>query len=674
MSSSAATIQREFPRSGERHARALAIVVLAALTVFVIAFAVDWRLPGLYMDAVNPEYFLPGIIDPTAPGNRPWILPGNLLASRFPVFTGSVYHGSTQLYFALPFMALLGVDLATLRIVQGLVGCAILALMALYAGRSISGTKGTLAASSMVLLALDPSFVMTLRTQAYSCLFPLLLLLASMLLLRDGGRDPLWRGLRLVLSGALFGLSVFSYFIFAFFLPALVWMLFRRSDPAHSRRRVWDAALWTSASIVGYLPFAAGMFLIQHRVGGFKALLHWLHDHGDRLQMMGANLSVFDRILAVFADARSVVTGKWPWLMILQHHSGDVMGSLKAGVLVALPLLVLFFARKAQDGDKHALRAPLLFVCSFLACASIFGERLDGHHYTTILPFLYAAFGCACAVLWPFERGKAVTQPSRRDLGAASIVVLALLGVGSMNLLNFLHFHRDLEASGGAGLYSDAIDRFSLDVLANEPRATVYFPDWGYVMPFTFLTRASVAQLDSIDPRRIQREVCEGKPQFVVFTGVANTEKFDLVAQLARQPKPDLALWTQRDGVPVFQAARFAPRTDCAAGETTAMATPNTSSDAPSIEIDPASSSTCWFLSPITATVRWNAKIPSLRRAEVWIAPGGGKLQPWTGGGQRDEARTGPWAAPGMQFVLVDPATKEHLAATEIAAVPCPLH
>jgi len=670
MSSSATTIQRQLPRSGERHARALAIVVLAALAVFAIAFALDWRLPGLYMDAVNPEYFLPGILDPSAPGNRPWILPGNLLASRFPVFTGSIYHGSTQLYFALPFMALLGVDLATLRLVQGLVGCVILALMALYTGRSLSATKGALAASSMVLLALDPSFVMALRTQAYSCLFPLMLLLASMLLLRDG-RDRPWRGLRLVVGGALFGLSVFSYFIFAFFLPALVWMLFGRSGAASVGRRVLDAILWAFGCIVGYLPFAAGMFLIKHRLGGFKALLHWLRDHGDHLQMMGANISVLDRILTVLADARSVVTGKWPWLMILQHHSGDFMGSLKAGVLIALPLLVLFFTRRTQTGDKHPLPAPLLFVCSFLACASIFGERLDGHHYTTILPFLYAAFGCACALLWPFERGNAVMHASRRELGAASIVLLALLGVGSMNLLNFLHFHRDLEASGGAGLYSDAIDRFSLDVLANEPRATVYFPEWGYVMPFMFLTRASVAQLDSIDPRRIQREVCDGKAQIVVFTGVANSEKVDLVTQLARQPKPDVASWSQRDGVPVFQAARFAPRTDC--GETTATVATDVGGDAPSIEVDPASSSTCAFLAPITATVRWNAKIPSLQRAEVWIVPNGGKLQPWTGGKERDEARTGPWAIPGMRFVLVDPVTRQHLAATEINAVPCPL-
>src|SRR4030095_11424142 len=156
-----------------------------ALVVCPGASALDWRVPGLYMDAVNPEYIIPGILDPSAPGHRPWILPGNNFLSRFPVFTGSIYHGSTQLYFALPFMALLGADIATLRIVQGLAGCLILLLLALYAGRLNAGLKGALAALSVVLLALDPSFVMALRTQAYSCMFPLFLLLASALILND---------------------------------------------------------------------------------------------------------------------------------------------------------------------------------------------------------------------------------------------------------------------------------------------------------------------------------------------------------------------------------------------------------------------------------------------------------------------------------------------------------
>ena len=664
------TLMRTPSRIGVRHGAAFVITIGIALAVFAVAFAADWRLPGLYMDAVNPEYIIPGIFDPTAPGNRPWILPGNQLLSRFPVFTGTIYHGSAQLYFALPFMALLGADVATLRIVQGVVGGLILLLMALYAGRSSIGFKRALAAAPMALLALDPSFVMALRTQAYSCLFPLVPLLASILLLRDWNEKPR-KALRLFASGVLFGLSVFSYFVFAFFLPALVWMLLGERGAARIQERLREIFAWFAGGAVGYLPFLAGVIFLERSLGGLKALAHWLRDHSNHLHVMGASNGVADHLLAVYTDARGVITGKWPWMMVLQHHAGDVTGSLKAGILIALPLLALAFVRRYEPGEKRAIAAPLIFTVSFLACATIFGERLDGHHYTVILPFLYAAFGGACALLWPSPRERMRSNTR----AAASIAIVLLLAVAGANAFNLAHFLRDLRASGGAGLYSDAIDRFAAEVQANDPNATVYLPDWGHVMPFMFLTQARVAQIDSIDPRRIARETCEGKPQIVVFNGIDNADKLGVVKQLASQPDPAITVWSQRDGKPVFQSARFPPRTDCgaesAAADVAAAATE--AADVPSISVTPATSSDCGFLSPMVATVRWNAGNPALRRAEIWLTPIGGALQPWISGSDRGEGKTGVWALPGMKFVLVDPATMQHLAETEIGKIPCPV-
>lgn len=660
-------------RAGADAAKALTIVVLVALAVFIFAFAMDWRLPGLYMDAVNPEYILPGVLDPSAPGHRPWILPGNAYHGRFPVFTGSIYHGSTQLYFALPFMAWLGTDIAAFRIVQGAVGCLIVLLLVLYAGRLNARAKGVLAATSIVLLALDPSFVLALRTQAYSCMFPLFLLLGSLLLLRDRGERafPL---LQLFVSGALFGLSVFSYFIFAFFLPALAWLLFRQPRDGS---RAASIASWMLGAIAGYLPFAAGLFLLGRAVGGFKAMLHWLHHHGDALHVMGPNTGVWDRLLAVFTSGRAVLTGRWPWMMILQHHAGDPTGSVKAALLISLPVIALVALRRSGASAKDPIRIPLLFVLSFLVCAAVFGKRLDGHHYTAILPFVYVAFGGACAALWSLASDASIDAGAlRRRTVRLSLVGIAVFAVGTINGINLLHFHRDLRETGGVGYYSDAIDRFATHVARRDPDATVYLPDWGFVMPFTFLTHARVAQVDSVDPVRIRRESCAGKPQIVVFIGASGAAKIDLVRQFARQSEPEITQWSQRDGKPVFQSARFAPKTDCTdedetpASATEASTTPN---DAPSIEVSPAAASTCSFLSPVTATVRWDMKNPAVSRAEIWIGPVGSDLQPWTAGNGQGQDRTGPWATPGMKFVLVDPVTQAHLASTEIRAIPCPL-
>jgi hypothetical protein len=644
-------------------AHAPALVVAFALIVFAIAYAIDWRLPGLYMDAVNPEYIIPGIFDPKAPGHHPWILPGNVILGRFPLFTGQIYHGSTQIYFALPLMALFGVDVGTLRITQGTAGFLIVLLLALFMRRTGAPAKSAIAAAAMIPLALDPSFVVALRTQAYSCLFPLMLLLGSMLLLRGWQTKPR-PALRLFASGVLFGLSVFSYFIFAFFFPALVWFLLTERT-GKSSRDVRYAVLWLVACGVGYLPLVGGLFRVGQALGGFEAMLHWLHGHSDSLHPLGDSDSVMRRIEIELFAARSVVTGRWPSIMVLQHHAGDFTGSLKAALLLLVPLGTLIAARSMPRDDRRAIATPLVFVGSFLLGASIFGNRLDGHHYTTILPFLYAAFGAACAVLWARLR-----EPTA--LRAAGIALLAV--VATINLINLARFHRDLEASGGAAMYSDAIDRFSRHVAKDDPGATAYFPDWGYVMPFVFVTRAKVAQVDSVDPNRLARESCAGKPQIVVFTGADNAAKFDVVTSLAHRATPAITTWSQRDGVPVFQSARYAPSADCAdvpkAGAPAAPAI----GTGPTIAVAPAAASDCDFLAPIRATARWDAGDPALARVEVWITTPGDKPKLWAAGEERFEYSTGPWAIPGMTFTLVDPVTQQTLARTEIVRIACPAH
>jgi hypothetical protein len=644
-------------------ARAPSRVVALALVVFAIAYAIDWRLPGLYMDAVNPEYIIPGIFDPKAPGNHPWIVPGNVILGRFPLFTGQIYHGSTQLYFALPLMALFGIDVGTLRITQGAAGLLIVLLLSLFVRRDDAPAKSAIAAAAMVPLALDPSFVVALRTQAYSCLFPLLLLLGAMLLLRgwQAKPRPAWR---LFASGALFGLSVFSYFIYAFFFPALVWLLLSER-PAKSARDSRYIALWLLACGVGYLPLVAGLLRVAQALGGIEPMLHWLHGHSDSLHPLGEGGGVAARIEGLLFAARSVVTGRWPSMMVLQHHAGDLSGSLKAALLVLVPVATLIVARGMPGDDRRAIATPLVFIVSFLAFASIFGNRLDGHHYTTLLPFLYAAFGAACAALHARWR-----EP--RILHAAGLALLAV--VATINALNLARFHRDLEASGGAGMYSDAIDRFSHHVMKDDPDATAYFPDWGYVMPFVFVTRAGIAQADGVDPDRIARETCAGRPQIVVFTGADNAAKFDVVTSLAHQPPPAITTWSQRDGVPVFQSARYAPRSECADVPDAGPPPAPEVGAGPAIAVAPAAASDCDFLAPMRATARWDAGNPALAFVEVWITPPGEKPKLWVGGKERFEHSTGPWASPGMAFELVDPLTQETLARTEIARIACPVH
>ena len=325
------------------HAHGVAVVSGVALVVFAACFAWHWRLPGLYMDAVNPEYLLPGILEPPAPFDL--AIPGNRL-DGWPVFTGTVYHGSVQLYAALPFAAVLGSDLSTFRIVQMLVGALILVLVVGLAARPY-GVKPVLAASVAAVIAVEPAFVMALRTQAYSCMFPLVLLLPCVLLLLRGrgGRVPQW--LLVGGAGVLFGLAAFSYFIYWFFAPALLWLVL-----AERGARLPRLGAFAVGSAVGLLPFALGMLLLRDDVGGTQQLVDWLRDNREGLDPGQDDQGVLGRVEVVWRESRYVFAGQWPWAMILQESRTAALEGLKATLLVVLPVVALlpWFADRAGGG------------------------------------------------------------------------------------------------------------------------------------------------------------------------------------------------------------------------------------------------------------------------------------------------------------------------------------
>jgi hypothetical protein len=74
-----------------------------AIVAAVFAIAAGWhiKLPGLYMDAVDPDFLVVRILNPNGYEIPPWVLPGNYPAQRFPILT-SLYRGTQQVWLGLP--------------------------------------------------------------------------------------------------------------------------------------------------------------------------------------------------------------------------------------------------------------------------------------------------------------------------------------------------------------------------------------------------------------------------------------------------------------------------------------------------------------------------------------------------------------------------------------------
>ncbi|MBV5328977.1 MAG: glycosyltransferase family 39 protein [Chlorobium sp.] len=242
--------------------RAISLFILSGL--FSLGVFRNIHLPGIYVDAVNPDYLAAKIISGSQYISHfpPW--------DAFPVL-GNWYHGVMHTYFGLIFFSIFGFSIFSLRIAHAIFGVGIL----LISHMILSKATGSRFFSLLIIgtLAIDPAFIFAFRTQNYITLSPLFFLLVSfyLLLLMSNNNDVLPRWKRFsIASGVLSGWSFYGYFIYIFFLPAFVIML------AHLSRKF--SYSWLRIILFWLTGFTLGAFLYFY---GYARLLVEYNDFSE---------------------------------------------------------------------------------------------------------------------------------------------------------------------------------------------------------------------------------------------------------------------------------------------------------------------------------------------------------------------------------------------------------
>src|SRR6188472_3553396 len=142
---------REPPLSSDgvawRHWLAVSAIVVAY--GFVVTRNID--LPGIYADAINPDYLVNRILNPNAARSIVWVLFGNsLLGDRAPMLI-SLYHGSQQFWLGLPLYALFGTTVEGVRLVHATFAMGVLLSMYVLLQRVISPWWAALACIALAL-------------------------------------------------------------------------------------------------------------------------------------------------------------------------------------------------------------------------------------------------------------------------------------------------------------------------------------------------------------------------------------------------------------------------------------------------------------------------------------------------------------------------------------------
>jgi hypothetical protein len=298
-------------------------VLSILLAIFWVGVLRHIELPGLYMDAINPDYLAAGKLNPEI-HNPVWIIP----TARFPIL-GNLYHGVQTYYLALPIDAVFGMNIVSVRLGQALFGAVIIALSFAIVVRT-TGNR-LLAFVAAAGLATDIAFIASFRTQNYIILAGEVWLLASILCLLRPGPDgrAAWRPF---LSGVCFGLAAYGYFVFLFFGPAILWLAGSTATGKTKR----DLAIWIGGVAAGMLPYVAGYLSLIAALGSVSNAITWIQATLHNLKPFSSQLSIWGDVINACHLAQYATTNLSNELMLLGVGSNALWPNLRLVCIVLL--------------------------------------------------------------------------------------------------------------------------------------------------------------------------------------------------------------------------------------------------------------------------------------------------------------------------------------------------
>lgn len=525
-------------RLGKWSVADLCILFLPALFLFCIGALTNITLPGIYMDAVNPDYAVVGVLNP-ASRIQTWFLPGTLLFGRWPVL-GQIYHGALPFYIGLPFYALFGTGVVGIRLTNMIFGCLI--ILGTGAFLRAAGVRLLISSLCLMLLALDPEFLFSFRTQFYITLLPIALVFVSAALVEKWREGP--SRLIVFFAGLFAGLACYGYFIFFFLAPALALLaLYRWRGLSRGTMLFWAAGF-----CAGVVPYLIGVIAILIATGGLHGFLAFMRGYLLSLNAQGSPLPLLQRVHFFYYLLHGSILDIGPSLMMLHVTTPLILPGWKFFLLLLIPVVAVVSAL-ARLERITSLLFVIGLLAGFLLLVIVFGNRLWFHHAALLLPVLYAGLAVSLERI-------AFCFPVRflRSVEIIYVVVLAPLLIANASDRQAVFLQ--LEKTGGVGLSSDAIDHFAEDTLREKDATHVFFPDWGVFMQFAMLTRGTIPYSTDFSLEEAKGVLCGGHDAEVVLVAGKADDRLKRWDTALGWPAAT-SIYAQRDGTPVLLTARW---------------------------------------------------------------------------------------------------------------------
>jgi hypothetical protein len=593
------------------HSLAVLLLILA-LGLFLVLGAYQLSLPGLHYDeakeaGLNAMQLIVGqpvtaFRDATV-HIGPWQLP----------IMVQDYIGALNVYLALPFLLLGGINVVALRWLSLITG----ALTLVLAWRVADRLGGSVAAVVTVfLLATSPTYVFWSRQGIFVTNLTALLFMAGLL---SGLRWWSTRRARdLWLTALLLGLGVYAKLLFVWAIGALLVVAVvglqirrsRRSAPAASNRNEgaeesdhagvtsWDAphtppGVWIVALVCFVAPLMP-LILFNLRTGGTIASLF---GNLGRSYYGVNNAAYLPNLLSRLRQLLALLRGDQFWYL------GELFANrwapwLAGGLVAAASVQAVLGWRRPKapgsevlDGKPYPFLLPLVLLLLIVAQSAFTVSDLFITHFAMLYPLIPLAGGLAVAALvggvrrerrepgapvGPAETGgRSSKRPSQLvPMLVAVVAVLSVAWWATANLWTTVQYHKVLSVSGGYSAHSDAVYQLAAS-LDQDGVAIPLALDWGLAAPVQFLTAGRVNPVEVFGYDRLDApdagfgERMSGflddpgslylahMPDVTVFGG-----RVDALKALAAEKGLELeeeGRFSERSGHPLFVLYRAAP-------------------------------------------------------------------------------------------------------------------
>jgi hypothetical protein len=394
------------------------------------------------------------------------------------------YIGTVNTYLSLPFFALWGVRLFSLRLMAILLGACTLLLTYLVAE---SLFDRLVAALACLLLAVHPSFIFWSRQGVFVTSALTIFTTGSLLAFLRWHRSG--RFCYLYLGAFLLGVGLFTKFSFLWFILGLL--------GAGALMRFWPRARHHFLPQATLVPGATA--ILAFALGASPLILYNLQTGGTIKVILG-NLSTSYYGVSNLALGRNLLIRGQQFIVLLKGGQFWYLGGVFSDelypplfLMVTLSAMILAFCREREWLKKLAFLATLLVVMILLSAFTV--SDLWITHYVILLPWPQVLLAASLG-LWAH-------QLSGRLKIAPLLVALTLL---FSNLWVDGAYHRALTRSGGYSHHSDAI--YQLADYLEEREGPVIAMDWGIRNNVLFLTQGRV------DPQELFGFDWEADPGF----------------------------------------------------------------------------------------------------------------------------------------------------------------